>query len=94
MQDIIEKRRGASVRGEVLSWLTFVQTSANVVGPLLLGSLAAMSLVDGRVAFYACATTSLAAGALVVLMEQELKPSPGGDATECAKRWSLPAKPA
>lgn len=90
MQDIIERRKGAAVRGEVLSWLVFMQTMANVVGPLILGTLAAISIVDGRVAFYVCAATSVAAAALIILMDRELHPSSGSDAAERAKRWTLP----
>lgn len=91
MQDIIEKRGGATVRGEVLSWLTFVQTVANVFGPLLLGALAGASLVDGRVVFYACAACSVASAALVLAMARSLRPASAdaADATDAAKHWAL-----
>lgn len=91
MQDIIDKREGDTVRGEVLSWLTFVQTVANVFGPLLLGALTELSLVDGRITFLMCAACCVASCGLLILMNRALRPSPNGG--ERRKRWTHGAPP-
>ena len=65
MQELVESRGGSLIRGEVLSWMTFVQFVANVSAPMVLGSFTAMAPADARYMFLAAACTSLFAGAML-----------------------------
>lgn len=62
VQELVEARGGSSIRGEVLSWMTFVQFVANVSAPMILGAFTAIQPKDARFMFLAASSTSVFAG--------------------------------
>lgn len=74
----MEARGGSSIRGEVLSWMTFVQFVANISAPLVLGYMTSLQPVDARYMFLTCTCISVvSAGILYRIIHLGLMPGTG-----------------
>lgn len=93
-QELVEARGGGAIRGEVLSWLTLIQFSANISAPMVMGWATSFSPVDGRYMFLLGVFMSIVASSILLrVMQMESHPMDTHSGTARLEKGSVEDPP-